>query len=500
MALASPYEQLTQEFRRLNAFRGALSVLRWDAAVMMPRASADVRGEQLAALETEYHAVLTAPKVARLIERAEASRGALEDWQVANLREMKRQRDHAIATPPSLVARLARACATAEAQWMAAREQHDFNILAPALDEVLQLMRDKAGLLGQALGLDPYDALLDEFSPGLTRPEVDTLFQPLSHRLPGLIQETLARQSAQPPLPLHGRFSPSKQRALCMDVMRTLGFPFDRGRLDECEQPFTEGVAGDVRVTTRFLPGDPFSGLLGALHETGHAMYDLGLPQAWRDQPVGWDRGMALEESQSLLLEQVIGRSRPFVRYLRPLLEKHYGVSGPEWSEDNLLAHLTRVRRGLVRVEADELTYPGHVMLRYELETRLLEGSLLVRDLPDAWDEGMEHRLGRRPQDPVEGCLQDAHWALGSFGYFPAYALGALIAAQLGEQLREDVPDLDESVAAGRFGTLFEWLRQNVHSLGASLPVDDLVERATGRALSAAPALRYLEAKYLGDG
>lgn len=497
---ASPYEQLTQEFRRLNAFRGALAMLRWDAAVMMPRGSSDVRGEQLAALETEYHAVLTAPKVARLIERAEASSGDLEDWQVANLKEMRRQRDHAISTPPSLVARLAKACAAAEAKWLAAREAQDFSVLAPALEEVLRLVRDKAQLMGQALGLDPYDALLDEFSPGLTRPEVDKLFQPLTLHLPALVREVKARQSSRLVLPVAGKFSPSRQRALCTEVMKALGFPFDRGRLDESEHPFTEGVAGDVRVTTKFSAADPFSGLLGALHETGHAMYDLGLPQAWRDQPVGWDRGMALEESQSLLLEQIVGRSRPFVRYLRPLLEKHYGVSGDEWSEDNLFAHLTRIGTGLVRVDADELTYPVHVMVRYDLETRLMEGDLSVRDLPQAWDDLTEERLGRRPADPLEGCLQDIHWALGSFGYFPAYALGTLIAAQLWEQLREDVPDLDDSIAAGRFGPLFDWLRTNVHSLGASLPVDDLVERASGRPLSAAPALRYLEGKYLGEG
>jgi carboxypeptidase Taq len=298
-------------------------------------------------------------------------------------------------------------------------------------------------------------------------------------------------------LPLAGKFTASKQRALAVEVMKALGFPFDKGRLDECEHPFTEGVAGDIRITTRFDPNDAFQGLLGALHETGHAMYDLGLPQSWRDQPVGRNRGMALEESQSLLLEMVVVRSRAFVQYLRPLLEKHLGVSGPEWETENVYRHLTRVRRSLIRVEADELTYPAHIMVRYDLEKRLLEGDLKVTDLPEAWNEGMDARLGLRPQTDVEGCLQDVHWAVGSFGYFPSYAIGALIAAQLWEKIRADRGPIDEEIARGEFGGLFDWLRENVHGLGAKVTVQELVKLATDKPLSAAPALRYLEAKYL---
>ena len=191
-----------------------------------------------------------------------------------------------------------------------------------------------------------------------------------------------------------------------VEVMKAIGFPFDRGRLDESEHPFTEGVPGDIRVTTRFDPDDLFSGLLGAMHETGHAMYDLGLPQDWRDQPVGRDRGMALEESQSLLMEMFICRSRPFVRYVQPLLMKHFGVSGPEWELENVYAHLTRVQRGLIRVDADELTYPLHIMLRYELEKELLSGELAVRDLPEAWNAGMEQRLGIRPANAAKAACR----------------------------------------------------------------------------------------------
>jgi carboxypeptidase Taq len=495
----SPYQQLEQEFRRLHAFRGAASLLRWDAAVMMPRGSADVRGEQLAALDTECHALLTSPKVSRLIERSQANQAQLEDWQLANLREMRRERDHAIATPLSLVSRLAKATARAEVRWIEAKEQGDFSLFAPHLEEVVALTRDRAQVLSKALGLEPYDALIDEFSPGFKGAEIDQLFRAVARRLPSLIREAIELQAARPPLPITTRVGPARQRALAVEVMKTIGFPFNRGRLDESSHPFTEGVSGDVRITTRFDAQDPFAGLMGVLHETGQAMYDLGLPEAWRDQPVGRDRGMALEESQSLLLEMVIGRGRPFITWLHPLLEKHFGVSGPEWELVNLYRTLTRVRRSAVRMDADELTYPVHIMLRYELEKRILDGTLAVRDLPEAWNTGLEQRLGLKPANDAEGCLQDVHWAIGSFGYYPSYALGAFIAAQLYESLRNDLPALDEQIAAGQFGGLFEWLRENVHGVGARVSSQELIKNATGKPLSAAPWLRYAESKYLEE-
>jgi carboxypeptidase Taq len=494
---ASPYEQLEQEFRRLHAFRGALSLLRWDAAVMMPRGSADVRGEQLAALETEHHALLTTPKVARLLERAEAGASQLEDWPLANLHEMRRQRDHAIATPPSLIARLAKATARAEVFWVEAKKANDFKLLAPHLEEVVHLVRDKAALLGQARGLAPYDALVDGFTPGISTADIDTIFKALSRKLPGLINEAIEVQAAHAPTPLAGKFTVARQRSLSIDVLKALGFPFDRGRLDESEHPFTEGVPGDIRVTTRFDATDPFSGLLGAVHETGHAMYDLGLPLEWRDQPVGRDRGLALEESQSLLFEMNLCRSRSFVKYVRPLMEKYLQVSGPEWEEANLYRHLIRVRRSTIRMDADELTYPVHIMLRYELEKKILEGSLPVADLPEAWNANLEQRLNIRPTNDVDGCLQDIHWAVGHFGYFPSYALGAVIAGQLNEAMRAARPSLDEEIASGQFGGVMDWLRDNVHGVGARLPVQELIKQATGKPLTAAAYLRYLETKYL---
>jgi carboxypeptidase Taq len=497
LATATPYHQLEQEFRRLHAFRGVLALLRWDAAVTMPRGSADLRGDQLAALQIECHTLLISPRISRLLDRANAQ--SLAGWQSANLREMRRLHDHAIATPQALIARMAKSFARAEARWREAREANDFGVLAPQLEETIKLVRSKAELLGQRFSLEPWDALADEFTPGLLARDIDTVFTPLTQRLPGLVTEAIELQATKPPLPIEGRFSVSRQRGLCIDVMKALGFPFDRGRFDDSDHAFTEGVPGDIRVTTKFQLKDPFQGLLGALHETGQALYDLGLPSEWVDQPVGQDRGMALEESQSLLLEMMVGRSRAFVTYLRPLFEKHYGAAGPEWSEDNLYRWLNRVARGPNRMDADELTYQTHIWMRYELERRLLSGELAVKDLREAWNTLSSDRLGLVPANDLEGVLQDIHWAVGSFGHFPSYGVGAVIAGQLWETIREQIPGVEGEIAAGRFGGLLDWLRERVHSTGASMRVPQLVQHATGRPLSATPFLRYLERKYVSE-
>lgn len=498
MAL-TPYQHLEQEFRRLHAFRSAASLLRWDAAVMMPRGSSELRGEQLAALETECHALLTSPRVSRLLLRAEANQRGLDDWQKANLKEMRRARDSAIATPQSLVSRLAKATARAGIKWVEARRNSDFSLFAAHLEEVAGLVRNKAELLGKALNLDPYDALLDEFSPGMTSAQIDAIFTTLARRLPSLIHEASAAQARHVPLEITGRFAVGKQRHLAVELLQAMGFPFDHGRLDESEHPFTGGIPGDIRMTTRFNPADPLSGLMGVLHEAGHAMYDVGLPEAWRGQPVGRDRGIAVQKSQSLLLEMLIGRNRPFLRYIQPLLAKTFGVSGPEWEVENLYRLLVRVRRSLIRADADEVTYLVHIMLRYELEQEILDGELKIRDLPEAWNTRLCDRLGVRPANDTEGCLQDVHWAVGSFGYFPSYALGAVIAGQLYESLRSERPQLDEEIAAGRFDGLFGWLRENVHALAASVSTPELILDATDKPLSAAAWLRYIEGKYLEE-
>ncbi len=493
----NPYHQLESEFKRLYALRSAANLLRWDATVMMPRGSVEQRGEQLAVLETETHTILTAPKISRLLDRAHANAHGLNEWQVANLRCMRREHDHAIAIPSALIKRMAKATSVAESKWRDAKQQNNFSLFAPHLEELLKLTRDRSQILGQALKLDPYDALIDEFSPGLTAAEIDQVFATLSHRLPALIQQAIDKQSTETVLPITTNVATSTQRILALELMKTLGFPFDQGRLDESEHPFTGGISGDVRITTRFSVDNVLSGLMGVLHETGHAMYAQGLPVDHRDQPVGSDAGMALHESQSLLIEMFIGRNRAFVQYLQPLLTRFLNASGAEWEMENIYRSLTRVRRSAIRVNADEVTYPIHIMLRYELERELLAGDIKVKDLPEVWNQHMQSRLNVTPANDIEGCLQDIHWAVGAFGYFPSYVMGAMIAAQLMEHLRNDYPTLDEDITAGQFTGVFAWLRQHVHSAGNKLPATALIHDITSRPLTAAAWLRYVENKYL---
>ncbi len=279
--------------------------------------------------------------------------------------------------------------------------------------------------------------------------------------------------------------------------MKQLGFDFDHGRLDVSLHPFCGGTPDDVRITTRYEEGDFRGALMGVLHETGHALYERGLPEAWRRQPVGEARGMAVHESQSLLVEMQACRSREFSEYIAPVLRDAFGVSGPEWSADNIYRLNTRVRRGFIRVDADEVTYPAHVILRYRLERALIAGDLVLADLPAAWSEGMRELVGIVPPDDRQGCLQDIHWYDGLFGYFPTYTLGAMIAAQLFHAAKRSDSMILPGIAVGNFAPLLAWLRTNIHSRGSLLSASELITAATGKTLDAAIFERHLTARYL---
>jgi carboxypeptidase Taq len=365
---------------------------------------------------------------------------------------------------------------------------------------VLALVRESAAAKAEALGTTPYDALIDQFEPGLRAARVAELFAPLRERLPGLVDAVLARQAAAPARrPLSGHYAIDAQRALGLDVMRLLGFDFDRGRLDVSPHPFCGGASGDVRITTRYREDDFASAMMGVAHETGHALYELNRPAAWAGQPAGAARGMAVHESQSLFVEMQLFRSRPLLGFVAPLVQKHLGAQGDAaWTGDDLFAHFTHVRRSLVRVDADEVTYPLHVILRFELEQSLIGGQLELVDLPEAWNDGMARLVGVRPPDDRDGCMQDVHWTDGAFGYFPSYTLGAMIAAQLAAALRAQWSDLDARLSRGELAPIAEWLKAQVHERASLHDTDDLVRLASGAALSADALLAHLEARYLG--
>jgi carboxypeptidase Taq len=492
------YDTLKSRFRRIGLIEDALGILDWDQATTMPEGSADGRAEQIAALSVLRHELLVDPLVADGLA-ASKDAGLGDPWDTANLREMRRAHARAIAVPGDLVEAAARANSVCELRWRRAREDNDFAYLQPALEEVLTLVREIAAARADALDLAPYDALLDEFEAGTRTADLDPLFGELASVLPEMVSEIVERQAAQPaPIVPEGPFPVPAQRALGAQLMEVMGFDFERGRLDVSHHPFCGGAAGDVRITTRYNVEDFTESLMGVLHETGHALYEIGLPEDWRYQPVGGALGMAIHESQSLLVEMQVSRSRPFLAFALPHMQRALDGSGAGWDVDNLYRLYTKVQPDFIRVDADEATYPLHIVLRYRLERALLSGDLALADLPGAWNDGMRELLGITPPDDRLGCLQDVHWPSGAFGYFPTYTLGAMAAAQIFRAARRALPDMDADIAAGRLSPLFEWLRENIHGKGSSLTADALLREATGEPLNPRIFLEHLRTRYLG--
>ncbi|MSO68775.1 MAG: carboxypeptidase M32 [Alphaproteobacteria bacterium] len=497
------YQELERRFRRIGNVDGAAAVLQWDWATMMPEGGANARSNQLAELSLIRHELITDPRLDELIAKAETDGKALSDWQRANVREMRHRQRHANGVPPDLVEALSKAGAKCEMVWREARPKGDFKAFAESYKPLLTLVREKAAAKGAALGLAPYDAMIDAFDPGYTMAEIDRIFGALEKFLPDILARVMARQDQRPaPLPLKGRFPIEAQRGLGVKMMERLGFEFAHGRLDVSLHPFCGGVPDDVRITTRYDETDFAGALMGVLHETGHALYERGLPEAWRTQPVGDARGMSVHESQSLLVEMQACRSLEFLNFAAPLIREafqgHAPVEGEAFEPANLYAHAIRVHPGYIRVDADEVTYPFHVMIRYGLEKRMIDGTLAVDDLPEAWNQGMKHYLGIVPPSPREGCLQDIHWTGGDLGYFPSYTLGALTAAQLFDAAKRSDADLVPAIARGDFRPLLAWLRGHVHSVGSLYDSRELVSRATGKPLDPLIFKAHLERRYLG--
>ncbi|MYG53636.1 MAG: carboxypeptidase M32 [Rhodospirillaceae bacterium] len=491
----SAYATLEDRFRRAGLLDAAAGILWWDRAVVMPEGSAGARAEQTAALRLAGREILTAADMADLLD--EAAEEPLDGWQAANLREMRRAWVRSAAVPPRLVEARTRANAACEMAWRTARPASDYAAVLPLLEEVAALTAEAGQALSAALDVPPYDALLDGFEPGGRSADIDPVFDDLAAFLPGFTGDAIERQAARPPLRIEGPFPAGRQEALGRRLMAALGFDFDRGRLDVSHHPFTGGAPGDIRITTRYDEADFLTGLYAVLHETGHAQYAAGLPAQWRHQPVGGARGMTLHESQSLLIEMQVCRGAAFMAWAAPLMAETFGGAGPAWSAENLLALVTRVERGFIRVDADEVTYPAHVILRYRLEKAILAGDLPLADLPGAWNDGMAALLGIRPPDDRQGCLQDIHWYSGAWGYFPTYTLGAMAAAQLYAAAKAADGTIEPALAGGDFAPLYAWLRPNVHERASRYGTGDLIERATGRPLDAAAFKAHLAARYL---
>ena len=446
------------------------------------------------------HQRLTDPEIGGFLDQAEENTEQLDPWQQANVRAMRRSQRRASAVPESLVRAREIACTRCVQAWRIARANDDWPAVSGLLEEVVRLTIETATALGESLSLAPYDALLDGYEPDARSARVAEVFDDLKSFLPGFLERVLERQET--PAPVLGTYRAEHQHALGETMMRALGFDFDRGRLDVSHHPFCGGVPDYTRITTRYKEEDFLGSLMAVLHETGHALYAQGLPSDWRHQPVGSALGMSVHESQSLLVEMQVARSRAFMTFAAPIIREQFGVDGNDgaWSTENLHAHVIQVRPDFIRVDADEVTYPLHVVLRFEIEQALIGGDLAVGDIPDAWDEAMTRYLGLSTRDNLkDGCMQDVHWFSGSFAYFPTYSLGALTAAQLFAAASRANPELDQQIQAGEFSPLIEWLRREIHGRGRLLSAEDLLAEVTGERLDARFFKEHLERRYLAD-
>ena len=495
------FAKLDELCRKLEALGHASAMLGVDEAVNMPAGGGEKRAQAIATLASMRHELTTAPHVGALIAYAEAE--ALEPRQRTAIAEFKRAYVNDTCLSTEFVRRQVEARVRSEQLWRTLRPTGDWKNFLPAFEGIVATLREEAALRADVLKLAPYDAMMEQYDPGTRMADVDPVFAELKGFLKDFVPRAVEHQKEKlghtPLKPWAGPYPAAKQKALGVELMRAVGFDFEHGRLDISHHPFCGGVPSDVRMTTRYREDEFLSSLMGILHETGHGLYEQGLPKEWTHWPAGHARGMAMHESQSLFVEKQIARNPAFWRYATPLISKHLGANVlAGWSHDDLMAHVHLIKPGLIRVDADEATYPLHVILRYEMEKELINGKLAPRDVPEVWDAKMKEYLGLSTiDDPANGPMQDVHWPSGAMGYFPSYTLGALIASQQWAAIKAKQPDIDDYVERGDFAPLNTWRRQNIWQQASFLPAPEIISRATGEPLSAKYFMRHVEARYL---
>ncbi|HEX9373854.1 MAG TPA: carboxypeptidase M32 [Roseiflexaceae bacterium] len=495
---------MTDALTRLKARLGdvadlskAAALLSWDQQTYMPRGGVGARAEQLATLSRLAHELFCDAETGRLLDAATpaAERLPYDSDDASLVRVARRDYERERRLPADFVAELSRASSTARAAWAEARQRSDFALFQPHLERIVALVRRQAEHLGYAD--HPYDALLDLYEPDLRTAEVRALFAELRAGLAPLVRAVAARPDAVDDALLQRGYDEAAQIRAGERIIGAIGFDFERGRQDFSAHPFcTSFAATDVRITTRVSRDQLNEALFGTLHEMGHALYEQGTSPALARTPLARGASLGMHESQSRMWENLVGRGRAFWRHFLPLLQETFPDQLGGVDVEQFYRAINRSQPSLIRVEADELTYNLHVMLRFELELALLEGALAVADLPGAWNELMQQYLGLTPPSDALGVLQDVHWSGGLIGYFPTYTLGNVISAQLYERARAELPDLDAQFAAGEFGGLLGWLHRNLHVHGRKFTPSELLQRIAGGGVQAGPYLAYLRGKF----
>jgi carboxypeptidase Taq len=494
--LKSAYLHLVDKFHKLAHIDHALTFLQWDQLVMMPPGGNESRANALAELTAMHHELLASDEISDLVQKAKEE--GLDPARQRSLLEMEREHRRAGCLPSRLVKAQSLAGSVCEHGWRNQRQDNDWQGFLKNFREVVKLSREEA-LLRQAVAPEefetPYDALLDLYCTGDSSSFIGEIFTTLKNDLPVLLQQIQERQADSPSL--SGHYSISAQKELCEKLMGILGFDFSSGRLDVSMHPFSTGDRGDQRITTRFRDADFGDALQATAHETGHASYEAGLPLAWDHLPVGRARNLCIHESQSLLFEKQLFLSKPFTAYFVSQIHELLPEARRFSWEQLWQAHI-KVQPSLIRIEADEVTYPLHVILRFEIEKDLINNVIEPEDIPDLWHQKMKQYLGLSTTGNYrDGCLQDIHWTDGSFGYFPSYTLGALNSAQFFAKIRSEHPDWQELIAAGEITFIRQWLSKNVWGLGSTMDSQDLVRKATGEGTNPHFFLAHLRERYL---
>jgi carboxypeptidase Taq len=491
--MTDAYESLIALVREAGVLSSVESLLDWDQETYMPHNGLSARAEQLSLVARLAHERRTAPAIGDCLARLDGERE--DSIRGANIREIRRNYNRATRLPAELVARIAEVSTHARSAWAHARSESNYSKFAPHLATLLDLKREVAERIGYAA--EPYDALMDEFEPGAVAAGVAATFDALRRPLSEFARALGAARRRPDPSILHRHFPRISQESLARRLSEAIGFDFKSGRIDVSTHPFCSGTTpGDVRLTTRYYEDFFNPAVFGVLHETGHGLYEQGLEPAHVHTPMGSAASLGIHESQSRLWENMIGRSRPFWERFYPEVQAAFRDSLGSVSLDAFYGAINSVQPSLIRVEADEVTYNLHIIVRFELEREMIAGRLPVNDIPDAWNEKMRDLLGVTPSNDAEGCLQDIHWSGGAFGYFPTYALGNLYAAQFFSTAQQQLPDIWQRVRAGDFSTLLDWLRENIHRHGQRYRADDLVKRVTGQPLSIEPFMAYVRNKF----
>lgn len=484
--------ELVRRLKRADLHGSILGLLQWDEQVNLPPDSGERRAEQLSLMAELHHRTATDPAIGDLLRSLESRRDELTDNERTIVHYARRDFDRATRLPPEFVAEKAALDSESFHTWRHARATSDFPRFAPLLERQLAAARREAGYVGW--GDRPYDYFLDRHDPGMTAAAVDALFGPLQVELVPLVRE-ITSSSVKVPTGLRD-FPVAGQQTFLREVTTALGFNYSRGRIDVAVHPFCSGDAADTRMTTRYNEHEPLDALFSAIHETGHGLYEQGLPIEHLGTALGQAVGMAIHESQSRLWENQVGRSREFWRHFEPRLRATFPGRLDQVSSDELYRAINEVRLNPIRVDSDEVTYNLHILLRFDLERRLFAGELAVSDLPAAWNARCAELLGLTPQNDAQGVLQDVHWSGGAFGYFPSYCVGNMIAAQLWHTIRRELPRWEDDFARGDFSRLLAWLRERIHQQGRRFATDELVRRVTGEDLSPAYLTRYLRERY----